>query len=156
MQTTAGKSSLDRFKLFSHKTPLQFAALMDVKLQSLVSSSAADARSIENLKFPISNATACNRKWDHEGARLLQETKRLRSERDLARLLLPPFNPSSPRLRRRRRPPTRVRPVSVPCTRFGGSRALPVRVMVLGNRAKVPISWKGGLCRELVPDVLCT
>jgi hypothetical protein len=74
----------------------QSAALMDAKLLSLVSSSAADARSIENLKDQISRANACNRKWDREGARLLQETKRLRSERDIARLLHPPVNPNSP------------------------------------------------------------
>ena len=70
--------------------------LMDAKLLSLVSSSAADAKSIENLKDKLSHANACNRKWDREGARLLQDTKRLRSERDLARLLLPPVHPNSP------------------------------------------------------------
>jgi hypothetical protein len=74
----------------------QSAVLMDAKLLSLVSSSAADAKSIENLKDKLFNANACNRKWDREGARLLQDTKRLRSERDLARLLLPPVHPNSP------------------------------------------------------------
>ena len=74
----------------------QSAELMEVRLQSLTSSSAADARSIEHLKAQISHLNACNQKWDREGARLLKETKRLRAERDLARLRPSPASPTSP------------------------------------------------------------
>ena len=61
------------------------AEQMEAKLQALVRSSALDANSTLLLKEEIAHLRNCNKKWDREGARLLQENQRLRSERDRAR-----------------------------------------------------------------------